>query len=101
MAKMDGMMFTAREVRILLAAMENPGQLLTVQQVAERYTVNTSTIWRWAKKGLFPAPAHIGGATRWRLGDLILFEVSDSRLLDVTPEDDPARQAPPDLEWTE
>lgn len=49
---------------------------LTVDQVAKRYAVSKSTIWRWAKrrKG-FPAPFEIAeGTTRWALSELIAFD---------------------------
>ncbi|MEH6386399.1 MULTISPECIES: AlpA family transcriptional regulator [Pseudomonas] len=37
----------------------------TVKEVAERYKVNASTIWRWQRKDKFPKPKKIEGVTRW------------------------------------
>jgi predicted DNA-binding transcriptional regulator AlpA len=47
------------------------GQYVSDVQLAARYGVNRSTIWRWASKGNLPAPTQLSpGCTRWRL-DLI------------------------------
>lgn len=40
------------------------------KQVAVRYGVNRSTIWRWVSEGHFPSPVRFAGCTRWRLSDL-------------------------------
>lgn len=37
----------------------------TVKEVAERYKVSPSTIWRWQRKGKFPKPKKFEGVTRW------------------------------------
>ncbi|UAW97557.1 helix-turn-helix domain-containing protein [Halopseudomonas nanhaiensis] len=37
----------------------------TVKEVAERYKVSPSTIWRWQRRGKFPLPKRIEGVTRW------------------------------------
>lgn len=47
---------------------------LTVNQVAERYSVSTDTIWRWARDGDFPKGVKIGSSRRWRLADLLDYE---------------------------
>lgn len=49
-----------------------PDQLyLTVDQVAQRYSVSTDTIWRWSRNGDFPKQRKIGpNVTRWRMSDL-------------------------------
>ena len=45
---------------------------LSVDQVAERFGVSIDSIWRWKRKGSFPAAVRVGpGCTRWRLSDLI------------------------------
>ncbi len=50
---------------------------LTVEQVAERYKVSTDSIWRWKRKGEFPAAVRVGpNCTRWRLADLTAYEES-------------------------
>ncbi len=42
------------------------------RQLADRYQVKRVTIWRWAKKGIFPAPVKLSpGCTRWPM-DLVL-----------------------------
>lgn len=44
-------------------------------EVAIRYNISRSTIWRWVKNGQFPQPIKIGeGSTRWCLGDLEVWE---------------------------
>ena len=44
---------------------------LSVDQIAERFNVSKDTIWRWRRKGEFPAPFKLGGkTTRWRLSDV-------------------------------
>ena len=36
--------------------------------LAERYSIDRSTVWRWARRGLLPIPIQISdGCTRWRL----------------------------------
>ncbi len=49
-------------------------KFFTVNEVAERYQVNVSTIWRWVKEGKgFPKPGHLtSGTSRWL--DIELFE---------------------------
>ncbi|MCE6957594.1 helix-turn-helix domain-containing protein [Cereibacter sphaeroides] len=50
---------------------------LSAQQVAERFSVSTDTIYRWRRDGRFPAPVRLSpGTTRWRLSDIIEFEES-------------------------
>lgn len=44
---------------------------LSVDQVAKRLSVSKDTIWRWKRKGDFPAAVKLGGTTtRWRLADI-------------------------------
>ena len=39
--------------------------------LAARYSISRSTVWRWVKKGLLPAPIQLSEAcTRWRLDDI-------------------------------
>jgi prophage regulatory protein len=50
---------------------------LSVTQVAERFGVSTDSIWRWKRKGEFPAAVRIGAnCTRWRLSDIVDHESS-------------------------
>lgn len=43
---------------------------LNVRQVAGRYAISASTVWRWVGLGKLPEPVKINGSTRWRLRDL-------------------------------
>lgn len=59
----------------------NPGaeeRYLSVQDVARRYAVSIQTVWRHTKQNpAFPKPIMIlNGSTRWRLSDVLAFEVS-------------------------
>jgi prophage regulatory protein len=50
-------------------------QYLNVQQLANRWGVGVSTIWRWANEGKIPSPVAIGPrATRWDIRELDAFE---------------------------
>lgn len=41
------------------------------KDLAERYGISRSTVWRWARKGLLPPPVKFGDAcSRWRLDDV-------------------------------
>ena len=43
----------------------------TDAQLAERYNVNRSTIWRWAHNGNLPQPVKLSpGCTRWNLDEI-------------------------------
>lgn len=80
---------------------------LKASQVAERYGVDISTIWRWSKnpKTGFPQPRYCGdecvsvgfgemrkgSIARWRTRDLALYDLQQSLLLDDDLED--AKQA--------
>lgn len=59
-----------------------PGQFLTVKQVAARYGVAVSTIWRWLDElEDFPKPVRLGsGATRWVLDELLRYEAELPRI---------------------
>ena len=44
---------------------------VSADQLAERYSVNRSTIWRWAQRGLLPRPIRISEqCTRWDLDEI-------------------------------
>jgi prophage regulatory protein len=48
---------------------------LTDRQVAERLAVSRATIWRWVRRGAFPAPLKFSpGITRWNVSDLERWE---------------------------
>jgi prophage regulatory protein len=41
---------------------------VSAEQLAERYSVDKSTVWRWAKRGTIPAPVKLSEqCTRWNL----------------------------------
>lgn len=40
-------------------------------QLAARYSVSRSTIWRWVHRGILPTPVHLSaGCTRWPLDEI-------------------------------
>lgn len=44
---------------------------VSVGQLAERYGVDKSTVWRWAKNGTIPAPTKFSDqCTRWSLDEV-------------------------------
>ncbi len=51
---------------------------LSVQDVARRYAISIQTVWRHTKHNPdFPKPIKIlNGSTRWRMSDIVAFEVA-------------------------
>ena len=50
-------------------------KFLSDRDLANRYSVGRTTIWRWLADGRLPAPVHLTpGTTRWRLSDIEAFE---------------------------
>lgn len=48
-----------------------PEALVDAKTVAGLLQVSRSTVWRWVKEGLLPAPIPCGPRlTRWKLGDI-------------------------------
>lgn len=46
-------------------------RFVSASQLAERYEVDRSTIWRWAANGILPPPQKISDqVTRWDLKDI-------------------------------
>lgn len=46
-------------------------------QLAARYGVNRSTVWRWTQHGKFPQPVKLSaGCTRWKLAEVEAWERS-------------------------
>lgn len=44
---------------------------VTVTQLARRYSVDRSTIWRWVSRGSLPKPYRLSEqCTRWRLDEI-------------------------------
>jgi prophage regulatory protein len=55
-------------------------QYLSDAQLAERYGVSRSTIWRWTHRRLLPAPVQLSsGTTRWRLDEVERRETEHQR----------------------
>lgn len=54
---------------------------LSDHDVAKRYRISRAAIWRWVKNNPdFPKPIKLSpGATRWKLSDLISFEMEKER----------------------
>jgi len=54
---------------------------IAVAQIAARYDVHPSTVWRWAKADPnFPKPVTLTpGCTRWRLAELEAWEAAKSQ----------------------
>jgi predicted DNA-binding transcriptional regulator AlpA len=54
---------------------------LSPEQVAARFGVSKTTIWRWrGSKNNFPQPFTLSsGTTRWRLADLEAWEAEQSQ----------------------
>ena len=45
------------------------------EEVAKRFGVARSTIWRWVQLGCFPKPYRLGpSTTRWHEKDIVAFE---------------------------
>jgi prophage regulatory protein len=70
-------------VEVLKPIIEHERQTITInpvnpylmdKQVAERFSVSRTTIWRWIRTSNFPKPVKLGGSTRWRLADLEAWE---------------------------
>lgn len=52
-------------------------QYLSDAQLAVRYSVSRSTIWRWTNRDLFPKPVQLSpGTTRWRKDDIERYEAA-------------------------
>ena len=48
---------------------------LTDKQIAKKYGVHRTTIWRWIKNCGFPKPVHLSpGCTRWPETIILLWE---------------------------
>lgn len=45
--------------------------LVTADEAAKMLAMGRSTFWANVKKGELPGPVKIGGATRWRLSELL------------------------------
>lgn len=51
------------------------GAYVSDQQLAVRYDVHRSTIWRWPQSRGFPQPVRLSPqCTRWRLEDVVAWE---------------------------
>jgi prophage regulatory protein len=53
-------------------------EFLSDKDVARRYGVTKQTIWRWQKNNSnFPKPRRQYGSARWRLSELIAYELAE------------------------
>jgi len=53
---------------------------LTERDLASRFAVHRTTIWRWLKTYSFPEPVRFSpGCTRWRLADVEAWEAAQAR----------------------
>lgn len=46
----------------------------SVYDLAERYRVHPSSVWRWVAQDKFPHPVKIGGTTRWLESEIAAHE---------------------------
>jgi prophage regulatory protein len=51
--------------------------------LATRYSISRSTVWRWRARGLLPEPIVIGGSTRWKLSDIEEFDAQRDSLVHI------------------
>lgn len=60
------------------AISSNDERYLSVKEVGARYSISVQTVWRHTKQNPdFPKPVKIlNGSTRWRMSDILAFEVS-------------------------
>ena len=48
---------------------------LSDNQIAQKYGIHRTTIWRWVRNGEFPKPVHLSsGCTRWKEAAVINWE---------------------------
>ena len=48
---------------------------LSDKQVAKKYGIHRTTVWRWVSKGRFPKPIKLSeGCTRWHQGAIEAWE---------------------------
>lgn len=55
------------------------GTMLTKAELAARWRVSTRTLERWRAEGYGPAWFVIGGAIRYRVSDVLAFELAQRR----------------------
>jgi len=48
-------------------------------ELAERYSISRSTVWRWVKRGTLPEPVRIDGCTRWVIAEIEAFDAARDR----------------------
>lgn len=57
---------------------------VSAAQLAERYSVSTDSIWRWASKGRLPRPVQLSpSCTRWRLDEVEAMEAARAKRSDA------------------
>lgn len=45
--------------------------------LAERYQIHRNSVWRWAAQGKLPKPVAVGGSKRWKLSEIVAFELGN------------------------
>ncbi len=59
---------------------------VSVTQLARRYSVDRSTIWRWVQRGTLPEPVQLSEqCVRWRNGEVEAFE-RERKAIKETPQ---------------
>jgi excisionase family DNA binding protein len=53
-----------------MSKMPVPKEWMTTDELASYFSCSRSTIWRWVKSGVIPAPRRLGGLNRWRRADI-------------------------------
>jgi len=67
-----------------------PGQLLTVPELAERWSLSTKTIYNWSTEDAFPypvKPVKLGFNLRFRLNEVEAAEKADRVILALSGEE--------------
>lgn len=56
--------------KLALDGKHSPGELLTIQDLAERLTVSVGCIRAWCRRGDRPPAIRVGAALRWDPGEV-------------------------------
>jgi len=68
--------YTADEIAAYLAKYSQE-RFLRDTHLAERYDLHRNSIWRLAREGKIPQPVTVGGSKRWRLSEILAFELAN------------------------
>ena len=53
-----------------MSKMPVPKEWMTTDDLVTHFSCSRSTIWRWVKGGVIPAPRRLGGLNRWRRAEI-------------------------------